>query len=51
MLPDVPLFTFDLEVIYAFNRFWIVEWCVFWNGDRQVMEMTEITGDIKDYVC
>lgn len=50
MLPEVPLFWFEIEVIYAFNRFWLVEWCVFWNYDRQIVEMVEIEGGLMDYV-
>ena len=50
MLSDVPLFWFETDVIYCFNRFWLVEWCVLWSGERIVMEMVELVGDLKDYV-
>lgn len=50
MLSEDRLFEFDLEVIYYCNRFWLIEWCVWWNGERQVMEMTEITGGLYGYV-
>ena len=47
---DTPLFWFEIGVLYSFNRFWLVEWCVFWSGDRQVMEMVEVKGDPREYV-
>jgi hypothetical protein len=49
MLPDTPLFWFEVEFLYILNRFWLVEWCVFWNGKRQIMEMVEIKEKIEDY--
>ena len=49
MLSDARLFWFELETIYLFNRFWLCEVCVFWNGDREIMEMLEIKGNINDY--
>ena len=42
MLPDTPLFKFDLEVIYYCNRFWLCEICVFWDGSTQIVEMVEL---------
>lgn len=50
MLPESPLFTFEVEVIYFCNRFWLVEWCVFWNGARQIVEMVEIQENVHEYV-
>lgn len=46
---DSPLFWFELEVIYFCNFFWLVEYCVYWNGDRQIVEMVRIEGDISEY--
>jgi hypothetical protein len=50
MLSDVPLFTFELEVIYYCNKFWLVEWAVYWNGQRTIVEMVEIDGGLDGYV-
>jgi hypothetical protein len=49
-LKEIPLFWFELEVIYFCNKFWLTEFCVFWNGDRQIVEMVEITGGFDGYV-
>jgi len=49
MLKDVPLFTFELGIIYHCNRFWLVEYCVFWNGDRTIVEMVEIGENLHGY--
>lgn len=43
------LWTFDIEVIYWQMRFWLVEWCVLWNGERIIMEMVELTEGIDGY--
>jgi hypothetical protein len=50
MLSQEPLFTFELEVIYAFGFFWLVEYCVFWNGSRNIVEMVKLEGNINGYV-
>jgi len=42
MLPDIPLFRFGYEVIWYECRFWLVEYCELWTGERIVMEMVEI---------
>jgi len=42
MLPDLPLFRFGYEVIWYECRFWLVEYCELWTGERIVMEMVEI---------
>jgi hypothetical protein len=49
MLPDTPLFWFEYDLIYSLQRFWLVEYCVLWNGERIVMEMVEIKGDESGY--
>ncbi len=49
MLSDAPLFTFEIELVYCAGYFWLVEWCVFWNGDRQVVEMVRLEGDLNGY--
>lgn len=49
MLSDIPLFWFEYEVSYSLNRFWLTEWCVYWNGARVIMEMVEIKGDELGY--
>lgn len=48
--PDSRLFWFETFVLYFCNRFWLVEECVFWNGDRQIMEMVEIKENLDDYI-
>lgn len=50
MLSEIPLFWFEIEVIYCLNKFWLVDWCVLWNGERVIMEMVELTGGLQDYV-
>ena len=47
---DMPLFTFEYDVIYWCNRFWLVELCVWWNGETQIMEMVEIQENIDEYI-
>jgi len=42
MLPDTPLFKFGYEVIWYECRFWLVEYCELWTGEKLVMEMIEI---------
>ena len=49
MLSDTPLFWFEYDLIYTLHRFWLVEYCVLWNGERIVMEMVEIKGDENGY--
>jgi len=48
--PDSRLFWFEVYVLYFCNRFWLVEECVFWNGDRQIMEMCEIKENLDGYI-
>ena len=48
--PESRLFWFDVYVMYFCNRFWLVEECVFWNGDRQIMEMVEIKENLGGYI-
>jgi len=43
------LFEFEIEILYFCNRFWLVEYCVFWNGARQIVEMVEIGEYLNDY--
>lgn len=47
---DTPLFWFELDVIYYYGRCWLVEYCVFWNGVVQIMEMVEIKGSLNGYI-
>ena len=49
MLPETPLFWFEYDLIYCLNRFWLVEYCVLWNGERIVMEMVEIGENDHGY--
>lgn len=50
MLSEQRLFWFEYDVLYCFNRFWLVEYCVFWNGDRCIMEMVELEKGLMGYV-
>lgn len=50
MLSEKALFWFEVEVIYYCNRFWLVEYCVFWNGLRQIVEMCEIQEVLNGYI-
>lgn len=50
MLTDCALFWFETEVIFFGLRFWLVEYCVFWNGERQIVEMVELTGGLNGYL-
>jgi len=47
--PDNRLFWFELDTMIWQGRLWLVEWCVFWNGDRQIVEMVEIRERLHDY--
>jgi hypothetical protein len=47
--PDSKLFWFELDTIIWQGRLWLVEWCVLWNGDRQIVEMVEIRESLDDY--
>lgn len=49
MLADTPLFWFEIEVECLFGRFWLIEYCVLWNGDRNIVEAVEIEEDILGY--
>jgi len=44
MLKEIPLFHFEIEIVYWENRVWLVEYCVYWNGLREIVQMDEI-GD------
>lgn len=50
MLPEIPLFEFDIEVIWYQNSFWLCEVCRLWNGETFVMEMVKIEEGIDGYV-
>lgn len=50
MLSDSPLWTFEIEVVYICDRFWLVEWCVMYSGERSIVEMVEIEGNLDDYL-
>jgi len=45
MLPDVPLFHTEYEIIYFYGRFYLAEICVYWNGDSCILEMVEISAE------
>jgi hypothetical protein len=50
MLSDIPLFWFEIELVYWFGRFWLVEYCVLWDGSRDIVETVEIKeGDLGYY--
>jgi hypothetical protein len=48
--PDSRLFWFELDTVIWEGRLWLVEWCVFWNGDRQIVEMVEIKENFRGYI-
>jgi len=50
MLADVPLYTFDLRLELWYGRWYLIEWCVWWSGFEQIVEMVEIEGDLNGYV-
>jgi len=50
VIRDIPLFWFETELVYHEHKFWLVEFCVFWNGVRQIVEMVEIKENFDDYV-
>lgn len=50
MLSELPLFWFELEVVWWFDRFWLVEWCVTWNGDKYIIEMVELGRNSYGYI-
>lgn len=50
MLKEVPLFWFEYSVIYHQNRFWLVEYCVWFDGHKDVMEMVEIRENLDGYI-
>lgn len=50
MLSNKPLWTFELEVIYFEGRFWLVEYCVWWTGNKTIVEMVELQENVNDYI-
>lgn len=48
-MSDVPLFTFDLRVELWHGRWYLSEWCIWWTGYEELLEMVEITGDLNGY--
>jgi len=49
-LPETPLFWFEYDVVYALQGFWLIEYCVLWNGERIFMGLVEIGENYFDYI-